>query len=268
MRFYYPRGKRKAITFSYDDGQIYDRNLISILNQYHLKGTFHINSGNLYQENADSIYLNAEELKELFKGHEIAVHGVEHRNLPTITRNQMVVELEEDRKALEKLSCQFVQGMSYAFGNYSEEAIEVAKSLGIKYSRTVESHQGFFPPVDFMRWHPTCHHNCSNLMDLGKRFLDIQGFYELPLMYVWGHSFEFHNDQNWAVIEEFADLISHKDDIWYATNLEICDYILAVRMQEISADGTLIKNPTAITIYYELNGEIIALAPGEIKNIA
>ena len=49
----------------------------------------------------------------------------------------MVLEIQEDRKALEKLTGHLVQGMSYAFGNYNEEIIEIAKSLGIKYSRTV-----------------------------------------------------------------------------------------------------------------------------------
>lgn len=63
-------------------------------------------------------------------------------------RNQtaMVLEIQEDRKALEKLTGHLVQGMSYAFGNYNEEIIEIAKSLGIKYSRTVKDTKGFPRP--------------------------------------------------------------------------------------------------------------------------
>ena len=33
IRFLFPEGKDKALTFSYDDAQIYDRRLVSILNR-------------------------------------------------------------------------------------------------------------------------------------------------------------------------------------------------------------------------------------------
>ena len=46
MEYLYPGGLAKAITFSYDDGQVYDRRLIEIFNQAGFKGTFHLNSGN------------------------------------------------------------------------------------------------------------------------------------------------------------------------------------------------------------------------------
>ena len=38
-------GKKKAITFSFDDGVTQDIRVIKILNQYGLKGTFNLNSG-------------------------------------------------------------------------------------------------------------------------------------------------------------------------------------------------------------------------------
>ena len=37
-------GKKKAITFSFDDGVWQDRRLIEIFNKYGLKGTFNLNS--------------------------------------------------------------------------------------------------------------------------------------------------------------------------------------------------------------------------------
>ena len=36
--------KRKAITFSYDDGVTQDIRLIELMNKYGLKGTFNLNS--------------------------------------------------------------------------------------------------------------------------------------------------------------------------------------------------------------------------------
>ncbi len=264
MRFVYPEGKKKALTFSYDDGQIHDRKLVEILNRHGMKGTFHLNSGKLAQDRNHDIFVAAEEVAELYAGHEVSVHGVQHRNLPTLTRNQVVYEVLEDRRTLEKLTGKMVQGMSYAFGSYSEEIIEILRSLGIKYSRTVNSTNGFFPPADFLSWHPTCHHN-GRLMELGQNFLSVPGYVELPLMYVWGHSFEFAGNGDWSVIEEFTELMEGRDDIWYATNGEICDYILAVRSLESSGDGLTLKNPTAVSVWIRKDSgqELLELRPGE-----
>lgn len=266
MRFVYPEGKRKALTFSYDDGQMFDKRLAELLRSHGMKGTFHLNSGKLGIKNGKDHYVSPEELQEVYAGHEIACHGVEHRNLPTITPQQMVIELEEDRKALERLSGGLVQGMSYAFGSYNEEIKKIAASLGIKYSRTVRDTGSFFPPDDFMEWHPTCHHN-KNLLELGDRFLDVAGFYELPVMYVWGHSFEFGWSDDWSVIEEFVEKMAYKDDIWYATNIEICNYIQAVHRQEFSADGQTMHNPTALSVWVKNADGFVEVRPRETKYI-
>ena len=43
----FPNGKKKAFTLSYDDGQIYDRRFVDLLDRYGLRATFHLNSGKL-----------------------------------------------------------------------------------------------------------------------------------------------------------------------------------------------------------------------------
>ena len=266
MRFVYPNGLRKALTFSYDDGQSFDRRLAELLRSHGMKGTFHLNSERVGADWGHEKFITAEELKEVYAGHEIACHGVQHRNPTTITRQQMVLEIQEDRKALEKLTGHLVQGMSYAFGNYNEEIIEIAKSLGIKYSRTVKDTKGFFPPADFMQWHPTCHHD-NHLLELGDRFLDVPGYYELPVMYVWGHSFEFGRSGDWSVIEAFVEKMAGKEDIWYATNMEIYTYIQAVRSQEFSADGLTMYNPAATEVWVSTREGFLSVKPGETKYI-
>lgn len=264
MRFVYPNGLRKALTFSYDDGQIFDRRLAELLRSHGMKGTFHLNTGNLEQGEQGSSFVAVGELKQVYEGHEIACHGVQHRNPTTITAQQLLVELQEDRKTLEKLTGEMVQGMSYAFGNYSPEVIEVAKSVGIKYSRTVKGTHSFFPPADFMQWHPTCHHD-DHLLELADRFLDVAGFYELPLMYVWGHSFEFGNSGDWSVIETFVEKMAGKEDIWYASNMEIYKYISAVRQQEFSADGLTMYNPTAVSVWVSTEEGLAEVKTGETR---
>ena len=266
MRFVYPQGKRKALTFSYDDGQDFDRRLAELLRSHGMKGTFHLNSGRLGLERNGEFYVSAEEIGEVYAGHEVACHGVQHRNPPTITRQQMLLEIQEDRKALEKITGRLVQGMSYSFGNYNQEIMDIAKSLGIKYSRTVEDTGNFFPPSDFLAWHPTCHHE-NHLLGLAESFLNIAGFYELPVMNVWGHSFEFGKSGDWSVIEAFVEKMAGMEDIWYATNLEICNYIQAVRQQEFSADGMTMHNPTALGIWVSTAEGFVEVKPGETRYI-
>lgn len=266
MRFVYPQGKRKALTFSYDDGQDFDRRLAELLRSHGMKGTFHLNSGRLGVRGKEEAFVGAEEIGEVYSGHEVACHGVQHRNLQTITREQAVLEIQEDRKALEKITGGLVQGMSYAFGNYNREIMDIARSLGIKYSRTVADTKSFFPPKDFMEWHPTCHH-FNDLAALGERFIKVPGYYELPVMYVWGHSFEFGRTGDWSVIEEFVEKMAGMEDIWYATNMEICDYVQAVRKQEFSADGMTMHNPTAISVWVAAEKEFLEVKPGETRYI-
>ena len=177
-------------------------------------------------------------------------------------------EFLDDRRALEELTDGFVQGCAYAFGWHNQKAQDLLHSLGIKYARGVDNSNFFFPPMDFLNWQPTCHQEAENLFDLAKSFLDVPSFIELPIMYVWGHSFEFGRSGDWSRIEKFCEMMSNNDDIWYATNLEICNYILATRSLEFSGNGLKVYNPTLLTIWATENGKTFTIKPGETKNIA
>ena len=47
----FPEGKFKALTFSYDDGNVADRRLVEIFNRYGMKGTFNLCSFHLTGDN-------------------------------------------------------------------------------------------------------------------------------------------------------------------------------------------------------------------------
>ena len=272
MKFLYPNGKKQALTFSFDDNQNFDKRLIEIFDKYNLKCTFNINSGTLgvtADQNSDgNVYVKPEEVKEVYKNHEVAVHGVDHKYISTLTDVMIVNEFLEDRKALEALTGKLVQGAAYAFGWHNERIMNILKTVGIKYSRGVDATYGFFPPQDFLDWKPTCHQADACLKDLGNQFLDCPGYIELPLMYVWGHSYEFGRSGNWTDIEEFCKMMSGKDYIWYATNMEIYNYINATRSLEFFADGKKVFNPTLIEIWVELSGKTITIKPGETVSLS
>ena len=135
--------------------------------------------------------------------------------------------------------------------------------MGIEYGRVVPSRPDYALPKDPLEWYPTCHHKNPDLMNIGQFFIEFQKKQYLKLMYVWGHSYEFDNDDNWNVIEDFCALMSGKEDIWYATNIEIYDYVEAYRSLVFSVNGSRVYNPTAITLYLEKAGVTYCVKPGE-----
>lgn len=267
MQYTYPQGKPWALTFSYDDGQCFDRQLIEIFNRYGMKGTFHLNSGRLEGAGHQGTFVSRDEIRTLYAGHEIACHGVEHKDPLLLSGQELLAEYAEDRMTLEKLSGGMVQGLSYAYGRYDEKTKTVAKTVGLKYSRTVNSTRDFRVPSDFLEWNPTCHHNDDRLMELGQNLLDSPPHRVMPLMYVWGHSYEFNRDNNWERMEDFCKLTSGQDKIWYATNLEICNYVSALRSLEYSADGKKVYNPSATTVWARVGEKLLALEAGKTSEV-
>ncbi len=256
IRFLYPEGKLKALTMSYDDGVVQDRRLVALFNRHGIRGSFHVNSGILDQGNR----ISSAELKELYLGHEVSCHTVSHPFLERVPRTEIAREIFEDRKRLEELCGYPVIGMSYPFGTWNDEVISIAKSCGIVYSRSTRVTGGFGIPQNFMAWDATCHH--KEMLPKGKAFLE-NNRYPLALLYVWGHSYEFDNDDNWNEIEEFCQMMSGQENIWYATNLDVYHYLEAIRSLVFSADGRMVQNPTATTVWYVDGDKKGMIHPGE-----
>ena len=260
--YLFPGGKPKAVTFSYDDGVLQDERLVNVLNRYGLKGTFNINSGMDHRES--HITLSEENVKRIYGGHEIACHAEYHAGMDRCSATDAMREIWNDRMKLEKVSGQMVTGFAYPCGQYSGKVVEILRLAGIEYARTTEnSDRSRYIPDDFLLWKPSCHHrDALNKMDA---FLDEKRLL-LQIFYIWGHSYEFDRDDNWELLDKICEKISGHDDIWYATNIEICRYIKAIRSQITSANGNRIYNPTAQTVWFANGWEadkISCVKPGE-----
>ncbi len=242
----FPGGKPKCLTLSYDDGRDHDRRLVEIMNRYGIRGTFHLNSGNLGNEGS----LTAAELPTLFQGHEVSAHAVFHPFLERIPLPRATQELINDRHALEQICGYPVRGMSYPFGTFNQAVVNMLPAAGIEYSRTVQSTGSFNLPADFLTWHPTCHHNGALELVEGFKGKSWGVRYGGCLFYVWGHSFEFANNNNWELIENFCAQMTGLPDVWYATNIEIVDYMNAVRGLRFSTDCSLAYNPSATDVWF------------------
>lgn len=258
----FPRGVIKALTLSFDDGRVHDRKLVQKLNEYGLKGTFHLNSGFLGKDG----YIAASEVASLFEGHEVSAHTIDHPFLDQSPTDQIVREISEDRQALESLVGYPIRGMSYPFGSYNEKVIGLLPALGMEYSRTTNSHGTYAMPNDFLCWHPTCHH--KQMVEQADTFVQFQPRHShMALLYVWGHSYEFENDNNWELIDRFGEKIGFRDDIWYATNAEIVTYQQALDRLRFSADCRIVHNPSAMTVWVSAEGDPVEIAGGQIVRL-
>lgn len=271
--FRFPGFKYKALTLSYDDGTIYDKKLIEIMSKYGIRGTFNLSTTFFRDCWGLPTNLSTEEAKALYypSGNEVAIHGDNHWSLTKYPADQMVAEVYECRKGLEQLFGGIIRGMAYANGAYNDEVAECLKMLGVKYSRTCDATHDFCIRDEWLKLRPTCHHDDEALFDLADKFLswDIEQMYvrDSILFYVWGHSYEFEHNDNWARIEEFCQKVGGNEGVWYATNMEIYDYIQAYKKLEFSVDGVTIHNPTAIDIYFECERKNYLVKAGEMIQV-
>lgn len=270
----FPGGTRKALTTSFDDMVLQDRKLIEIFKEYGIKGTFNLNSGWFGKQDrlirngidVDHTHFNKDEIKKIYKDHEVAVHTVNHANLKAADDEKLLQETIDDRKALEEVVGYPVRGMAYPNGTYDERVIRLLEKTGIEYARTVIARNTFSKPDRFLEWKTTCRQRSEKIDELSLDFISApaNGNGDMMLFYIWGHSYEMDIDNSWDKVKNFYKKIGRQSDIWYATNIEIFDYLNALDNIKISVEGTYIYNPSAIDIWLTCNGKAIIIPGGEM----
>ena len=231
--FFREQVKKKAITFSYDDGVVQDIRLIELLNKYGLKCTFNLNSellskkGMLIREGKRIAHykIHTEDVKHIYEGHEVAVHTLTHPNLTQCDDKEIIRQVEADRLNLSELVEYEVVGMAYPCGGVNNDdrvAGIIKKNTGVKYSRTITTNNCFDLQENLYRFNPTAYHlDFEKMMQLGREFVEFKPK-EPKVFYIWGHSYEMdYGADCWVKLEEFFKLISNKEDIFYGTNKEV-----------------------------------------------
>ena len=210
----------KYIILSFDDNPIEDRRAVELLNQYQMKGTFFLNSGTLNNNG----FLAKEELKEVYNGHEVASHTINHLKLKELTKDEIKYQIERDIANIEAYTGQKVYGFAYPFGEYNKKIKTVVKELGLKYARTVKGTKEFKTPTDFLEWHPTMHFSGMawdtddrERRNRGVQFMldHVEMFLSDPnaeVLHLWLHSWELKSDRfKWDQLERLLRIISQED---------------------------------------------------------
>lgn len=230
-------GKMKAITFSYDDGATQDARLIYLMNKYGLKGTFNLNSGRLglveklelgpNKRSVSHIKFRADEIKNIYEGHEVAAHTLRHPPLINKPEEYIIEQVEQDRLALSEIVGYEVVGFAYpcAKTDYDSRVANIIKEhTGIKYARTAIENGSFDIQDNLYEFFPSISQpttlNSKNFETV-RNFLDMKA--EKPqILYIWGHAHSLDvNPEGWDAIEKLFKMISGKSDVFYGTNSEV-----------------------------------------------
>lgn len=285
MKYIFPRfpnGLSKAATFSYDDAVRQDIRLAALLDKHGLKGSFNIYTAIFEREIPNRMTLD--EIREhiLEKGHEVALHGHNHIGSGSAHPINCIRESLTSREFLEKSFGRIIRGMAYpdngvsrfSNGNNYETVKNSLRSLGIVYARTLRGDNNSFElPDDWYAWMPTAHHNNPKLSEWVDEFisLDVEREYvsrRYPrLLKIWGHSSEFDINNNWDIIERICERLGDRNDIWFATSIEIYEYMRAYDSLVFSADSSIVYNPTVTAVWFYIDGKIYKVDAGKTIKI-
>ncbi len=277
----FPGGRAKAVTFSYDDGSKSDVKLVETVDKYGIKCTFNLVGDSVAAEKGITKAFIKERM--IGGGHEIAVHGYYHRGQDVLRPIEGIRDVLDCRLALESEFGMIIRGMAYPdrcpnrfkipdtyarIRTYLEE-------LDIAYARTVgDDNDRFELPEDFLDWFPTAHHDNPKVMEYIEKFvsMDMSKLYiaqrSAKLFFLWGHSAEFERNGNWEHLEAICQKLSGHGDVWYATNMEIYEYVTAYRSLKWSADGSMVYNPTLYEIWFDIDRTLYQIKPGETLKIS
>lgn len=260
----YPGGKAKAFNITYDDGVLQDVRFVELMNQYGLKGTFNLNSG-LMETEFEWTHRNGMIVKrlptsvvaELYKNHEVASHTLTHPYLSQLTESEVMEEMSKDKENLERLTGRPVLGFGGPFHHWSPMIVECAKRCGFEYARNAEERYCYAPPEEYYYWAAGTYHVMPGFRPFVEGFFETEE--ELALCQIVGHTYDLDAENMWQYMESVLKRVSEDESILSMTNIELVRYLKAMRSAVITEDE--IKNPSALPLWFERNGEVICVAP-------
>lgn len=275
----YPDGNTRAFTLSYDDGTFQDKKVMDLCTKYGMGCTFAINSGFLdgskFVFNHLGYDVNVErttpgELPAMYKGFEVAGHTSTHPSLVTVSNEGIEKEIGESKDFLSSITGYEVRGLTYPNNSYDDRVIGQLRKYGVVYSRTTDATYDFGIPEDFLMWHPTIHDHDPRALELVDECVKSRKS-GLKIFYAWGHAYEFDKPdpnfggtQRWSDFEKLLAKVAGTKKFWCVSNIEVYDYITAVKSLEYGKN--YVKNNSETDIYAKTDGKkTIIKAGGTLK---
>jgi len=200
---------RKIFIISFDDGTVWDRRFVELLNKYNMKATFNLNSGleNFVWHYEDRFPVRRQILADtvtLYQGHEVASHSLHHHWLNTLTPPQLSREVGDDCAALKALFGLKEIGFGVPFTACGEREINIIRKF-VRYIRLSEMSDSFAPPED--PYHIPIHalYNQPDVRERIARFSESQ--LPVSLFVMAGHSYELEVLDHWDYMESLLQYI-------------------------------------------------------------
>ncbi len=239
-----------SITTSWDDGDVLDIKLASLLDRYGIKGTFYISQN--YRENR----LTDDAVRALSQRHEIGAHTLTHPNLPKVSHEQKVREVVGSKQWLEGVIGKEVPMFCYPIGRLDAETEKVVRDAKFCGARTTV--QGNIRPVNNAYQLPTTLHVypmpfrksgpytyvwtrlLDPVIERGQMFRDLgvpwfafrswgalaRSTFDIAhrnglVFHLWGHSWEIEKFGMWNELESVLKYIGNRSDCRYVTNSDL-----------------------------------------------
>jgi hypothetical protein len=243
-----------------------DIRFVELLNRYGLKGTFNLNS-ELMEQEFEWIHesgmtvkrLGADVVRNLYNGHEIASHTLTHPYMHDKTDEQLLWEIGEDKRRLERLFGRDVAGFAVPFDYYSDKIARCVKNCGFEYGRMSEESRNYSPWQDPFYWKCGIFHLSPDL----DRFID--GFFdteeELALCQIVGHSYDLDAADLWGKMDAICRRVSQDQNVLPMTHIELVRYIR--EMDRAVMTDCFIQNNSDIDLWFRIGEQVWMLRPGE-----
>lgn len=271
----YPNYSQKAITFSYDDGDVNsDTKLIKLFEEKGLDSTFNLITS--YFDSNDYA-----DVKERYDGFEIGSHTNTHPNMTTNVSTPMTLDAckEEFRlasEAIKSITGSYPKGGAWPYGaptdqSFYDDLIAYLKNdLGMVYMRpttlnTVANSGSYTAPEDWMHWQPNCSMDNDTAKSAVENYINAATGSELQVFMGYGHPARIY-DSNYTMTQEIISGICESivnAGIWSASNIEIYNYTEAMKKAVINNEERKITNGSDITLYFFVNGTKVSVPAGQ-----
>lgn len=199
----------KIFLISFDDGTVWDRRFVELLNKFGMKATFNLNSGleDFVWNYEDRFPVHRQILSETveqYRGHEVASHSLHHHWLNSLTPSQLSREIGEDCANLKQIFGLKEIGFGVPFTACGEREVNIIRKY-VRYIRLSAFSDSFALPKD--PYHIPIH-ALYNQPDIRQRIAAFARS-DLPVSFfvMAGHSYELEVLNHWDYMEQLLQYI-------------------------------------------------------------
>ena len=202
----------KYFILTIDDGTIYDKKVIDILNRHHIKGTFNLNSGlddfAWYKGDRPVRRSSLPAVIDIYEPHERASHSLTHPHITLLSDDGIGYEVGVDKENLENIFKRPVTSFAFPFHDYDDRSINRIKAIGnITAIRVSEIDPSFDFPIDPF-------HIKLTSLDIFDGIEKMERFLKDPkakLFVFASHAYDFEFDDTYDLLEKLCSMVEHSD---------------------------------------------------------